>query len=496
MPKRKVQVRRPTMSDVVVPAKAPETQEPPKRRKGFLACGILLAIFVVFVVAYFIVSQYLAHQYLIEGNQKFNEHLYTEANQDFVFASALSFFGKQTDADAYAGQAVVANYKGNHELAAANYQKSLSKKSNDVLRERYAEQLFILHNYDAAISELSKIPKPSDSVLYLLAHSELRKNNFDVAKTYIEKISEAANDTTIKNEHLAYFALRDHSNDFLSLYPEISDQEFKKYAEKALKNKTYSAVDLVTLGNYSLEKSEPDFALDFATSALQIENNYRDALVLQTQSYAAREEYDQAQESLDAAMKISLLNKDLWYMQAQIFEAQEKPTEALAAFKKANELGQDSAAFHFAYAKAARASEDFDTSLTQAKKALTQDAENDRVYLQFMFWTMLDAENFSEMQNAAKTYTSAHPNEEFARFATALAEYKLQKRTNFSDVIPNASASSAFAAYLEALDSMDQHIATDKSSTKKLLQKAIDYDTNSGSNGEVAKHAQTLLQGL
>lgn len=480
----------------MVPSKEQPTEAPKKGGKFFWTCRILLALFIVFVVAYFIITQNLAHKYLVQGNQQFNQHLYTEANQDFVFASALSFFGKQTDADAYAGQGIVANLQGNHELSASNFKKSLAKKSNDTVREKYAEQLFALEKYSEVVSELSKIQNQSDSVLYLLAHAELRQDNFDAAKSAIEKISEAANDTTTKNEHLAYFALRDHDKEFLSLYPQVGDKDLYAYAEKALQTKSYSAVDLVTLGNFLLQKGESDFALDFATSAISIENSYRDALVLQTQAHAARQEYTQAQESLDAAMKISLLNKDLWYMQGQIFEAQENHSEALAAYKKASELGQDTALFHISYARVARNNADADTSISEAKKALKLDPGNDRVYLQFIFWTALDAENFTEMQSTAKQYVTKYPDEEFGVLASAFAEFKLQKRTNFSEIYSAVKNTSAFGKYLEAIDSMDQHIDYNKDKTRRLFQEAIDLDTNSGSNLEIAAHSQKAITQL
>lgn len=499
MLKRKVQVKPAGMSDAVAPSNKEAMEAPKKHGKFFWTCGILLVLFIVLVVVYFVLAQNLAHKYLVQGNQQFQQHLYTEANQDFVFASALSFFGKQTDTDAYAGQGIVADLQGNHELSASNFKKSLAKKSNDAVREKYAEQLYLLNRYSEAVSELSKIQNQSDSVLYLLAHAELRQDNFDAAKNAIEKISEAANDTTTKNEHLAYFALRDHSRDFILLYPQLSDADLRTYAEKALQSKSYSAVDLVTLGNFLLQKGEPDFALDFATSALQIENNYRDALVLQAQAHAARQEYEKAQESLDAAMKISLLNKDLWYMQGQIFEAQENHSEALASYKKASELGEDTALFHVSYARVARNNADADTAISEAKRALKLEPENDRVYLQFIFWTALDAQNFTEMKDAATKYVVAHPDEEFGSLAKAFAELKLQNIEAIGDVIAKAYAknpNSAFGKYLHAVTKTDDIADDYNTKARKLLNEAIDFDTNVGSNGEVAKHAQEAIKEL
>lgn len=500
MPKQRIKVKHAGMSDVVPASKqahsSQETPIPKKRGKFFWTCGALLVVFVCLVVVYFVVAQNLAHKYLMEGNEKFNAHLYTEAKRDFVFASALSFFGKQTDADALRGQGIVADLKGDHEGAAINFHEALQKKSSDSLVQQYAEQLFVLQKYSEVVAELSKIQNPSDETLYLSAHAELRQDNFESAKKSIEALSDKDVNGIAKNEHLAYFALRDHNNDFLTLYPKTSDQKFFAAAEKALKSKSYSAVDFVTLGNFLVQNGEEDFALDFANKALDLENNYRDAIILRAQSFAARKQYKEAEESLTKAFTLSLLNKDIWYLQAQVEAAQGNMSDAIVSYKKANELGQDSALFHFSYAKVARKGNDYETAVAETQKGLRLDSENGRVYLQFIFWTSLDAQNFTQMQDVAKQYGTKYPNEEFGKLATALADYKLQKISNFSAALADADATSAFAKYLEAIDSMDQHMNFDKDATKKLLEQAIDFDTNTGSNSEIATHAAELMKNL
>jgi tetratricopeptide (TPR) repeat protein len=499
MSKRNIAVKAAPVTDVAVKKQQQPIKQPKKHRKLFVTCGVLIILAVTLLVCFLFASQNFANQYLAEGNQKFDDHLYTKANEDYLFASALSFFSPKTSSQAYEKLGEVANLRGDHELAAKYFEKALTKKSSDVLHQKYAEELFALQEYSDAETQALKIQNPNDDAIFLLGHAALRQDNFDQAKKYFEKLSGADVNEAAKNQHLAWFALRDHSEEFLSLFPKNGEIKFKTYAEKALKSPTYSAVDYVTLGNFLLQVGESDFALDFASSALAIENNYRDAFTLRAQAHAERKEYAEAQKSLDEALVISPLNEDLWYIQGQLDEDQEEHADAFVAYKKAEELGQDSALFHFNFAKVARENKDYDSALSEAKKALKLDREADTVYLQFIFWTALDAKNYQTMQDVAKQYSESHPKENFGVLAEAYAGYKLQERSNFSDVVADVqkdSPQSAFAKYLEGIDSMDQHRELNKTKTRILFETAIDYDTNAGSDGEVARHAQMILDTL
>ncbi len=450
------------------------------------------------LVAFLWLSQNLAHQYLIEGNQKLGSHLYTEANQDFTFAAVLSSFGRQTSADAFSQLGTIAEYREDDALAAYYFEKSLAKKDSDSIRLKYAEHLFVLQKYQEAGDVALKIQKPTDDVYFFLGHNALRQDDFEKAQTYFEKVT-AEKYLEHKNEHLSFFALKNHDENFLTLFPEDGDAKFREAAKKALQGKEFTAVQYVQLGNFLLHEGEADFALSFAKLALARENNYRDAFTLEAQSLAARKQYNEAQASLNEAFKTSPLNRDLWNIQAQVYAAQKDYERAFDAYKKSEELGSDTALFHFAFAKVAREDQKFDTALSESQKALTLDAKNDRIYWQFMFWTALDAENFKQMELVASQYVAAHPTEEFGVLAKAFAQYKLQKVGGIGEVlsaINEKNPTSAFARYLAVVTKTDDIADNYKENAKQLLSEAIDYDTNTGTNGEVAKHAQVMLGDL
>ncbi|MBP6930104.1 tetratricopeptide repeat protein [Patescibacteria group bacterium] len=112
-------------------------------------------------------------------------------------------------------------------------------------------------------------------------------------------------------------------------------------ARAAISQQAKSARDALSLGQQFQANGEAREAVAAYEIAVQIEPNWRDALLCLGQAYTAIKEYDKAEETLEHALRIDPINPTTHNLLASLYQKTGRGTLASTALKKADQLASE-----------------------------------------------------------------------------------------------------------------------------------------------------------
>ncbi|HPM27975.1 MAG TPA: tetratricopeptide repeat protein [bacterium] len=112
-------------------------------------------------------------------------------------------------------------------------------------------------------------------------------------------------------------------------------------ARNAIAQQAKSARDALTLGQQFQASGEAREAIAAYEIAVQIEPNWRDALLCLGQAYTAIKEYDKAETTLAHALRIDPINPTAHNLLANLYQKTNRSTLANNALKKADQLANE-----------------------------------------------------------------------------------------------------------------------------------------------------------
>lgn len=454
-----------------------------RKRITFVSVVAVIIVLVIGLIGWWgFVS---ARHYLEAGNVAFAEKRYTEALKEYGAVEDLGIFHPQAVADALAERGTLFLIKNDTKSAEQDFRKAIQKGKSDKARRQLAALLLQQSKTDEIPALMEKIQEQSVEDEILLARVALRSQNLGEASRRIEEI--------LKKE-----PTQPEAKKLSSLLLLVSDP---KKAENALRS--LAGVDTLAQATQKwndhprgivyeakvaqelLMAGEADIALALTSDILKKETSYRDAEILQGEAYLTIQKYRDAEEVVRATIEDSPLHAPLHYLLARILVGQEKNEEALVAFERAYELGEDGADFHAQYAKLLLAADEKEKALEQQALAYSKEPKNFTYATEF-FWQKFDADE--DAREMAEKIQKDFPKEDFGFAAGALLAESTVKQEALLAKARSINADSAFSFYVEA---MEQESNT-KEQQRALLVKAIDIDMS----GEISARAERKLKSL
>lgn len=233
-----------------------------------------------------------------------------------------------------------------------------------------------------------------------------------------------------------------------------------------------------------LDHDEPDLALLEARQAVEEDDEYRDAWLMQGRAELATDRLEDAQRSLDKAATLDPTAGQVAFAQGVLAVKQNDSQQAVEALKKAIDLGYKNVDVYVLLAEQEVALGQIDAAGKALSAGLEAHAAN-RDLLLAIFWLNFDNGNGKDVKNAAEDFEDAFPDEPMADALLGLADIKLEKNQTAAKHANEAlDVDPLLAAAHLALGLSDDN--------RDELVRAIDLDWQ----GDVARVARAALDNL
>lgn len=476
---------------------APTTPQP-RSRRGVLVVVLVVVLLVVGVsVAGFFYARMLATRYLGEGDRLRDTQEYTAALTQYQLVQSLALVDRRSASTAALHAGEIAVLKRDY-VTAQKYFGEAQEIDPDSAAAQAAAGVAAVQAGD--LEEATRLLQPlgssySQSVAEGLVQLAVRQHSAER-----DAVIAAATQEYPQSQKILFYkslvrAISGKQEGVADLQA-IDDAALQPLAQqfidrsKGFIGETTSANQQLRIADALLLILEPQMALPYAEEALQLEPDYRDALITKAKALADAKQFSAARQVFAQAVERDPIYAPTHYHFARLLVASGDYALAQEEFKRARDLGAADVNFFLDFG----ANDEQRGDLVAAEQHYTQarnlDAQNIATQ-RALFWVLVNQGKTRDAATLVQAFPEAiasTPEGLALRALAALSVGDVGKANESKAELQSTAAQSPWLVFVQA----EEALPTDPATAQRLFTQALDRDLE----GQVTLRAQAALEKL